>query len=98
MISLPFWSPLLPFGHFTPSAFEFWSKHSTEVTILGSQREVLCTVVMHGYWQAVMTSFGQELLDGGWFSIIPPDVLHAIIFANPWLLLPTKSMVAYARK
>jgi len=40
-----------------PSAFEFWSKHFTVVTILGSHREGLCTATMHGYWQAVMTSF-----------------------------------------
>ena len=32
------------------------------------------------------------------FSLIPPNGLHALISANPRLLLPTKSMVAYARK
>ena len=31
-------------------------------------------------------------------SLIPPEGLLAIISANPRLLLPTKSMVAYARK
>ena len=41
-----------------PSAFEFWRKHFTDVTITSSQREGLCTFTMHGYWQAVMTSFG----------------------------------------
>ena len=45
-----------------------------------------------------MTSFEQELLGSREFSLIPPDGLSAIISANPWLLLPTKSVVAYARK
>ena len=53
---------------------------------------------MHGYWQAMMTSFGQELLDGRGFSLIPPEDLRAIISTNPRLLLPTKFVVAYARK
>ena len=42
-----------------------------------------------------MISFGQELLGGHGFSL---EGLHAIIFANPRLLLPTKSVVAYDRK
>ena len=58
---------------------------------------VFAQVVMHRYWQAIMTSFAKELLGSYGFSLIPPDGLHAIIFANPQLLLPTKSMVAYAR-
>ena len=45
-----------------------------------------------------MISFGQELLGGHGFSLIPLEGLHAIIFANPRLLLPTKSVVAYDRK
>ena len=45
-----------------------------------------------------MITFGQELLGGRGFSIIPSEGLHAIIFTNPWLLLPTKFMLAYARK
>ena len=45
-----------------PSTFEFWSRRFTAVMILGSQREGLCTTTLHGYWQAVMTSFEQELL------------------------------------
>ena len=45
-----------------------------------------------------MTSFEQELLGSREFSLIPPDGFSAIISANPWLLLPTKSVVAYARK
>ena len=50
------------------------------------------------YWQAVMTLFGQELLGSRGLSLIPPVGLHAIISTNPRLLLPTKSVVAYARK
>ena len=68
------------------------------VTITGSQREGLCTFAMHGYWQAMMTSFRQELLNGHRFSLILPEGLRAIISANPRLLLPTKFVVAYARK
>ena len=45
-----------------------------------------------------MTFFGRELLGDRGFSLIPPKGLHVVIFANPQLLLPTKSMVAYARK
>ena len=86
---------ILPF--LWPSAFEFWGRHFTIITIPSSQREGLCTAAMHGYWQAV-TSFEKELLGSRAFSLIPPDGLHAIISTNPWLLLPTKSAVAYARK
>ena len=32
------------------NAFEFWSRHFTVVTVLGSQREGICTAVMHEYW------------------------------------------------
>ena len=45
-----------------------------------------------------MTSFEQELLGSREFSLIPPDGLHAIISTNLQLLLPTKLVVAYARK
>ena len=45
-----------------------------------------------------MISFEQELLGSYGFSLIPPDGLHVVISANPRLLLPTKSLVAYARK
>ena len=45
-----------------------------------------------------MTSFELELLGSCGFSLIPPDGLHDIISANPWLLFPTKFVVAYARK
>ena len=68
------------------------------VTISGSQKKGLCIADMHGYWQAVMTSFEKELLGSREFSLIPPNGLHAIISANPQLLPPTKSMVVYARK
>ena len=45
-----------------------------------------------------MTSFEQEFLGSCGFSFISLDGLHAIIFANLQSLLPTKSVVAYARK
>ena len=45
-----------------------------------------------------MISFEQELLGNRGFSPIPPDGLNAVIFANHRFLLPTKSVVAYARK
>ena len=32
-----------------PSAFEFFSRHFTAITIPSSQRERLCIVAMHGY-------------------------------------------------
>ena len=53
---------------------------------------------MHGYWQVVMTSFEQELIDSCGFSLIPPDRLSMVISANPWLLLPSKSVLTYAKK
>ncbi|KAK9988301.1 hypothetical protein SO802_028540 [Lithocarpus litseifolius] len=82
-----------------PSAFEFWSRCFTAVSIPGSQRESLYTIAMHRYWQAVITSFEKELLGSHGFSLIPPNGLHAIFFfANPRLLLPTKFVVAYTRK
>ena len=31
------------------SAIEFWSGRFIAITILGSQREDICTVAMHGY-------------------------------------------------
>ena len=45
-----------------------------------------------------MTSFEKELLGSHGFSLIPPNRLSAVISANPRLLLPSKSMLAYARK
>ena len=46
----------------------------------------------------MMTSFEKELIGSHDFSLVPPDGLSAIISANPRLLLPFKSMLAYARK
>ena len=80
------------------SAFEFWSRHFTVVTIPGSQREGICIAAMHEYWQTVMILFEQELLGNRGFSLVPPNGLHAVISANHRLLLPTKSVMAYARK
>ena len=60
--------------------------------------EGLCTLAMHGYWQVVMTSFEQELVGSRDFSLIPPNGLSMVISANPRLLLPSKSVLAYARK
>ena len=45
-----------------------------------------------------MTSFEQELLGSHGFSLIPPDGLGMVILANPRLLFPSKSVLAYARK
>lgn len=83
-----------PFRRYT--AFEFWCQRFTAVTIPSS--EGICTPTMHGYWQAVMTSFEQELMGSRGFSLIPPDGLSVVISANPRLLLPSKSVLEYARK
>ena len=53
---------------------------------------------MHGYWQAVMTTFKNELVGRCGFSLIPPDGLSMVISVNPRLLLPSKSALVYARK
>ena len=45
-----------------------------------------------------MTSFEKELMGSRGFSLVPPNGLNAIISTNPWLLLPSKSMLAYAKK
>ena len=45
-----------------------------------------------------MISFEKELLGSHGFSLIPPNGLNAVISANPRLLLPFKSMLAYSRK
>ena len=45
-----------------------------------------------------MTSFEQELMGSHGFSLVPPNGLSTIISANPRLLLPSKSMLGYARK
>ena len=53
---------------------------------------------MHGYWQAVMTIFENELVGSCGFSLIPPDGLSMVISVNSCLLLPSKSALAYARR
>ena len=53
---------------------------------------------MHGYWQVVMTSFEQELAGSHGFFLIPHDGLSMVISTNPQLLLPSKSVLAYAKK
>ena len=53
---------------------------------------------MHEYWQAIMTSFEQELVGSRSFSLIPPKGLDMVVSPNPRLLLPSKSVLAYARK
>ena len=81
-----------------PIAFEFWSQCFTVVTVPGSLREGLCTPAMHRYWQAVMTSFEQELVGSSNFSLITSNRLSMVILANPRLLMPSKSVLAYTRK
>ena len=61
-------SPTFALPFLRPTAFEFWSQRFTAVTILGSLREGLCTPAMHGYWQAVLTSFEKELMGSRGFS------------------------------
>ena len=53
---------------------------------------------MHGYWQAIMTSFEQELMGSRGFSLIPLEGLNMVISANSRLFLPSKPELAYARK
>ena len=53
---------------------------------------------MHSYLQAVMTTFVDELVGSRDFSFIPPDGLGMVISVNPRLLLPSKSVLAYARR
>ena len=45
-----------------------------------------------------MTLFEKELMGSCGFSLVPLDGLSAIISANPRLLLPSKFVLAYARK
>ena len=85
-----------PFLRYT--AFDFWRQRFSVVTVPGSLREGLCTSTMHGYWQAVMTSFEQELVGSRGFSLIPPEGLGMVVLPNPRLLLPSKAMLAYANK
>ena len=85
-----------PFLRYT--AFEFWRQCFNAVTVPGSLREGLCTPPMHGYWQAMMTIFENELVGSRGFSLIPPDGLSMVISINPRLLLPSKSALTYARR
>ena len=80
------------------TAFDFWRQRFSAVTIPGSLREGLCTPAMHGYWQVVMTLFEQELVGSRGFSLIPPEGLGMVVSPNPRLLLPSKTVLAYARK
>ena len=76
----------------------FWRKRFDAVTVPGSLREGVCTFPMHGYWRAVMDSFVAELSGSHVFSLIPPEGLSAVASANPRLLLPSRSVLAYTRK
>ena len=80
------------------TAFEFWKQRFNVVIVPSSLREGLCTPPMHGYWDAVMTTFVNELAGSRGFSLIPPDGLGMVVLVNPRLLLPSKSVLAYARK
>ena len=53
---------------------------------------------MHGYWHPVKITFVYELTGSRGFSLIPPDGLGMVVSVNPHLLLPSKSVLAYARK
>ena len=80
------------------TAFEFWRQRFSTIIVPGSLKEGLCTPPMHGYWQAVMTTFVDKLVGSCGFSFIPPDGLGMVISVNPRLLLPSKSVLAYARR
>ena len=79
-------------------AFEFWRQRFSVVTVPSSLREGFCTPPMHRYWQAVMTTFVDKLVGSRDFSLIPPDGLGMVISVNPRLLLPSKSVLVYARR
>ena len=53
---------------------------------------------MHGYWHAVMATFVAELAGSRGFSLIPPEGLGMVVSVNLRLLLPSKSVLVYARK
>ena len=65
------------------TAFDFWRRRFSAVTVPGSLRESLCTPAMHGYWQAVITSFEQELVGSRGFSLIPPKGLGMVVSPKP---------------
>ena len=91
-------SPTLVHPFLRHIAFEFWRQCFSTVTVPGSLREGLYTPPMHGYWQAVMTTFKNKLVGSYSFSLIPPDGLSMVVSVNPRLLLPSKSTLAYARR
>ena len=70
------------------TAFEFW-KQRFNVVIVPTAFE---------FWDTVMTTFVNELAGSRGFSLIPPDGLGMVVSVNPRLLLPSKSVLAYARK
>ena len=80
------------------TAFDFWKKRFDAITVPGSLREGVCTFPMHGYWHVVMDSFVAELAGSRGFSLIPPKGLSTVASVNPRLLLPSRSVLAYARK
>ena len=82
----------------SPTLVRSWKQCFSAVTVPSSLNEGLYTPPMHGYWQAMMTSFAKELVGSRGFSLIPPNGLSVVISANPRLLLPSKSVLAYARK
>ena len=45
-----------------------------------------------------MATFVDELAGSHGFSFIPPEGLGMVVSINPRLLLPSKSVLAYARK
>ena len=65
------------------TAFDFWRQRFSAVTVPGLLREGLYTPAMHGYWQAIMTSFEQELVGSRGFSLIPPEGLGMVVLPNP---------------
>ena len=80
------------------TTFEFWRQRFSAVTVPGSLREGLYTPPMHGYLQAVMTTFENKLMGSRDFFLILSDRLSMVISVNPRLLLPSKSVVAYAKR
>ena len=80
------------------TAFEFCRQRFNAITVPSSLREGLCTPPMHGYWHVGMTTFMDELAGSRDLSLIPLDGLGMVIPVNPRLLLPSKSVLFYARK
>ena len=80
------------------TAFEFCRQRFNTITVPSSLREGLCTPPMHGYWHVGMTTFMDELAGSRDLSLIPLDGLGMVIPVNPRLLLPSKSVLVYARK